>query len=325
VRAGGGALYLSPRQRRRHKLRNLLHSVLLLLGMTAILAVCAIAIWGPDGLLAALLAATLSLLLAPAVSPDWVMRLYGAQQLQPHDFPEGVRLVQELAARAELPVAPRLYWVPSRLMNAFAVGRPEHAAIAVTDGLLRGLTLRELAGVLAHEISHVRNDDLWIMGLADVLSRLTSVMSWLGQLLLIVNMPLLLTGNVVVPWLAVVALIFAPTLMALLQLALSRAREYDADLDAAGLTGDPHGLAAALAKLERQQGRYWEEIFLPGRRMPDPSLLRTHPPTAERIRRLLDLYEAAEPMRLTAAPARLPDWAQPHVARPRWHGPGLWY
>ncbi len=324
MRAPGGALYLSPRQRRRHKLRNLLHSALLLLGMSVILAVCAVAIWGPGGLLGALLAVAFSVLLAPAVSPEWVMRLYGARRLTAQDFPDGVLLLQELARRAGLAVAPALFWVPSPLMNAFAVGRPEHAAIAVTDGLLRRLTSRELAGVLAHEISHVRNNDLWIMGLADVLSRLTSLMSWLGQLLLIVNLPLLLTGNVVVPWLAVLVLIFAPTLMALLQLALSRAREYDADLDAAGLTGDPRGLAAALAKLERQQGRYWEEIFLPGRRMPDPSLLRTHPPTEERIRRLLDLYEA-EPMPLTAVAARLPEWAQPTLARPRWHGPGLWY
>lgn len=324
MRGRGGAPYLSPRQRRRHKLRNVLHSALLLLGMAAILTVCVVAIWGPEGIVGALLAAVLSMMLAPAVSPEWVMRLYGAQRLRAHDFPDGIRLVEELAQRAGLAAVPGLYWLPSPLMNAFAVGRPDHAAIAVTDGLLRRLTARELAGVLAHEISHVRNNDLWIMGLADLLSRLTSLMSWLGQLLLIVNLPLLLTGRVVVPWPAVLVLIFAPTVMALLQLALSRAREYDADLDAASLTGDPRGLAAALAKLERQQGRYWEEIFLPGRRMPDPSLLRTHPPTEERIRRLLDLYEH-EPLPAAATVARLPDWVQPVARRPRWHGPGLWY
>jgi heat shock protein HtpX len=292
--------------------------------MTLILAVCAVTLWGGAGVLWALVAVVAGLLLAPAVSPDWVMRLYGARRLDAYDLPDGVRLVAELARRAGLRAPPALHYVPSPLMNAFAVGRPDHAAIAMTDGLLRRLSVRELAGVLAHEVSHVRNDDLWIMGLADMLSRLTSMMSWLGQLLLIVNLPLLMTGAAVVPWLTVIVLIFAPTLMSLLQLALSRAREYDADLDAAGLTGDPRGLASALAKLERQQGRYWEEIFLPGRRMPDPSLLRTHPPTEERIRRLLELYEP-EAVPLSPAAPRLPAWASGPPSRPRWHGPGFWY
>jgi heat shock protein HtpX len=80
-------------------------------------------------------------------------------------------------------------------MNAFAVGRPEDAAIAVTDGLLRRLTLRELVGVLAHEVSHIRNDDLWIMGLADVIGRLTGAMSMAGMVLLLANLPLLDTSK----------------------------------------------------------------------------------------------------------------------------------
>jgi heat shock protein HtpX len=112
--------------------------------------------------------------------------------------------------------------------------------------------------------------------------------------------------------------------VSLLQLALSRAREYDADLDAAGLTGDPRGLASALARLERRQGRYWEEILLPGRRMPDPSLLRTHPPTAERIRRLLALLEPAEPAAAMPSAVTIPI-RRPAPAAPRWHWPGVWY
>ena len=285
------ALYVSEQQRRRHKLRNILHSALLILGMAAILGVCAYALWGGEGVAWALVGSGIAFALSPSVPPEWVMRMYRAIPVRRHELPELFELVSLLARRAELPQTPQLYWVGSPILNAFAVGRPEHAAIAVTDGILRTLTMRELAGVLAHEISHIRNNDLWIMQLADTMSRFTSILSYFGQLLLFLNLPLLLTGRTVVPWLAVILLIFAPTLMALLQLALSRAREFDADLDAAGLTGDPAGLASALGKLERYQGRFMEQIFLPGARIPDPSILRTHPDTAERVRRLMELVE----------------------------------
>jgi heat shock protein HtpX len=310
---------------RRHKLLNLAQSLLLLGGMLAILAACAWSVWGGEGILWVLLGGGFSLLLTPTVAPEWVMRLYRARRLHASDLPEARLLLADLAERAELPTTPALYYLSSPLLNAFAVGNPREAAIAVSDGLLRHLTTRELAGVLAHEISHVRNNDLWLMNLADLMSRLTSLMSWLGQLLLLFNLPALAMGAAGVPWLLVLVLIFSPTVMALLQLALSRAREHDADLDAALLTGDPEGLAAALAKLDRLQGRYWEEILLPGRRMPEPSLLRTHPPTAERIARLRSLAGelprfAGQPVPLHglgafAAPAGLPHW--------RW--PGVWY
>ncbi len=316
---------LSERQRRRHKLRNLAQSALLVLGMLAILGLCALLIWGWSGLFWASALTLLSLLFAPRVAPEWVMRAYGAVPLDVEDFPEGYALLRQLARRAGLERLPRLYWLPTSLLNAFAVGRRERAAIGLSDGLLRALDGRELAGVLAHELSHIRNDDLWIMGLADVVSRVTSLLSWLGQLLLLLNLPFLLAGEVVVPWLVVLLLVFAPTIVGLLQLALSRAREFDADLDAAALTGDPRGLASALAKLERYQGRYWEEILLPGRRMPIPSLLRTHPPTEERIRRLLDLYEPVEPplpiLERLGVPRRV--WVV--TEKPRWRRSGAWY
>lgn len=316
---------LSERQRRLHKLRNLAQSALLVLGMLAILGLCTFLLWGWAGLLWAVGLTGVSLLLAPSVAPEWVMRAYGARPLDPAEFSEGYALLRHLCVRAGLERLPRLYWLPTPILNAFAVGRPERAAIGLSDGLLRALTPRELAGVLAHEVSHVRNDDLWIMGLADIVSRLTSLLSWAGQLLLLFNLPFWFAGEVVVPWLVVLLLVFAPTLVGLLQLALSRAREFDADLDAAALTGDPQGLASALAKLERFQGRYWEEILLPGRRMPIPSLLRTHPPTEERIRRLLDLYEPVEPPidlpRTISVPRTVPVVTGP----PRWRRTGVWY
>jgi heat shock protein HtpX len=118
-------------------------------------------------------------------------------------------------------------------------------------------------------------------------------------------------------------LLFAPQLTTLLQLALSRAREYEADLDAAGLTGDPLGLAAALAKLERFQRGAWEQILMPGHRLPEPSLLRSHPPTAQRIARLRELQAAAPAPAFEEA---VPWQARAAVTtRPRGHPLGFWY
>ena len=219
-----------------------------------------------------------------------------------------------------------IQYIASPTLNAFAVGRREDSVIAVTDGALRTLDLRELAGVLAHEVSHIRNNDLWVMGLADTISRLTSMLSFMGTMLLIAALPMFFAGGAGPPVLAALLLMFAPTLGSLLQLALSRAREYNADLDAAGLTGDPRGLAAALLKLERYQGRAWEEMVMPGRRIPVPSILRTHPPTEERVRRLMSLYGASE------SPAFRPDrvFQMPRgvaavAGHPHWRRTGAWY
>jgi heat shock protein HtpX len=215
------------------------------------------------------------------------------------------------------------------MLNAFAVGAPNQAAIAVTDGLLRSLTLREVAGVLAHEISHIRSNDLWVMGLADLFSRVTSLLSLVGQFLLLLNIPLLLLGQAAINWLVVLLLIFAPNLNALAQSALSRTREYDADLNAARLTGDPEGLARALQKIEHVRGGWLERIFMPGRRVPEPSLLRTHPQTDERISRLLSLRRQVPrfqaPMLLDSTPDLTSILGRPIVRLPGWHISGLWH
>lgn len=310
----------------RHRLRNLAQSALLLGGMAAIGAVCISAFFGTAGVVWAVLGMVGAFLLGPQIPRGYLLSLYGARRLSPHDLPEVQRTLESLARRAKLPATPELYYIPSTVPNAFSVGAPESSAIAVSDGLLRLLTLREFTGVLAHEMSHIVHHDLWIMGLADVISRVTALMSLSGQVILLVNLPLLMIGVVTVPWMVPLLLLFAPTIMSLLQLALSRAREFDADLGAARLTGDPMGLAAALGKLERRQGRFWEEILLPGRRIPDPSLLRTHPPTEQRVERLRQLAglggqgEAAPatPLTLPGSFARV---SRP--ARQRWHG--LWY
>lgn len=277
-----------------HKLTNLVHSLLLLGGMAGLLGVLGWMIAGPSGVMWTVLLGILSLLFAPRVSPHLVLRLYGARRLSPATVPGLYQVLVELARRAELPRIPTLYYVPSRVLNAFTVGSRQDAAIAMTDGMFRALNLREATGVLAHELSHIRNNDTWVMGLADLVSRLISMLSLVGIILLVVSLPLMLFDGAPFPLFALLVLIVAPNLSALLQTALSRTREYDADLDAATLTGDPRGLAMALGKLERYQGGWLERLLFPGRRVPDPSVLRTHPPTEERIRRLLSLER--EPM-----------------------------
>jgi heat shock protein HtpX len=190
-----------------------------------------------------------------------------------------------------------LYLVPSPLVNAFAVGQRGDAALAVTYGLLRRLSSRELVGVLAHEVSHIRADDVRIMNLSDTVGRLTHGLAYVGLLLFVFAVPMVVTGTTRPLWVAAV-LIVVPALMTLLQLALSRSREYDADLAAATLTGDPEGLASALEQLECAEGRLWERVMVPRGRIPDPLLLRTHPPTEERTHRLRALVPREERRRL---------------------------
>src|SRR5690606_19051523 len=134
------------------------------------------------------------------------------------------------------PRRPRLYVIPSATLNAFATGTPDNASIAVTAGLLRTLNLRELAGVLAHEVSHIRNNDLWVMGLADAMSRFTQALSTLAMMLAMFSFVGMLAGVIFVSWWAILVLYLAPLVSSLLQLGLSRAREYDADLEGAMLT-----------------------------------------------------------------------------------------
>ncbi|MFQ5959613.1 MAG: zinc metalloprotease HtpX [Alphaproteobacteria bacterium] len=317
---------MDRRQLLTHQLGNFVQSLVLLGGMVGLLGLIAWIVAGPEAIVWTLLGGAVALALGPRVSPRFVLRLYGAREVRPEETPDLHALVGELARRTGLGRAPRLYYVPSSAMNAFTLGRRDDAAMTVTDGLLRRLGGRELAGVLAHEISHIRHNDMWIMGLADSVSRLTRTLSLFGTLLLFVNLPLFLLDYGHVPWLAIVILVVSPTASALMQLALSRNREFDADLGAARITGDPVGLASALDKLERYQGRMWEQIFMPGRRIPEPSLLRTHPPTEERVHRLLALAPPRPAPPLPAFPGFVLPRGWPVVRRrPRWHWSGIWH
>ncbi len=273
---------------------NLLQSTLLVGGMALLLSFSAELLFGGGVWPGVFAGVTLSLLLAPTVSPRWVLRAYRARELRYGDAPGLHRLVDELAARADLPRSPALYLVPGRVLNAFSVGSRADPAIAVTEGLIRSLDARELAGVLAHETSHIANNDMRIMALADTVTRMTHLLSMLGVLLAVLSLPLALFGlGFVSPW-ALLLLVAAPAVSALMQMALSRTREYLADLEAARLTGDPGGLASALGRLERQTTAPWRLLFGGGHGAgSDASLLRSHPATVERIRRLRELQPVA--------------------------------
>ena len=305
----------------RHRWLNRLQTALLVLTLLGIAAVAGSLLLGDGGLWLALAAAGFTLLLEPAAASGLTLRLYGARPLHPDEAPDLWAVLRELAARAGLPTVPVPHYVPSGVVNAFATGSKHHAAIALTDGLLRSLTPRELTGVLGHEIAHIANEDLRVMGLADSISRLTHLLALLGQLAIVLSLPALLLGVTEVNWPALLLLAVAPQLALLAQLGLSRVREFDADRLAAELTGDPHGLASALAKIERVS-RSWRAWLLPGWGNPEPSWLRTHPATAERIERLLEL---APPPAMPPFPsARFVPEVTVSPRPPRWRTGGLW-
>lgn len=310
-----------------HALINKLQTFVLLLVMAAFMALLGWLLWGGFGVALLLGSATLLSLINPGITPQLVMRLYRARRLGADEVPQLYSVLSKLAQRSELSSVPALYYIPSDIVNAFAVGEEDNAGIAVTAGMLSVLNLRELSAVLAHEISHIRSNDMRVMHLADFISRATSFLSLFGQLLLFINLPLILYAEYRIHWAVIALLIFAPTLSTLAQLGLSRTREYDADLNAARLTGDPEGLAQAFIKIEKVQGGWLERLFLPGRRLPDPSILRTHPPTEERIRRLREL---ALPEQSALPIFHNDDNIRHNISRgghrkPRWRVSGLWH
>jgi heat shock protein HtpX len=308
----------------RHNFRNTLHTIMLIAGTGLIMGVLAYTMFGWLGLAAAVVFGAFGIASLGRVSPKMVLGLYKARPLLEHEAPELHDIMRELSKRADLHAVPTLHYVPTKMMNAFAVGREEDSAVAVTDGLLRAMNMRQIAGILAHEVSHIKSGDLKVMGLADVLNRITSILSNIG----LIGIPLVFGTGINIPFLGLGLMIAAPTLGGLLQLGLSRAREYDADLDGATLTGDPEGLASALAILEEKQGGKWEGLVLPGSRLPQPSLLRTHPKTADRISKLMALRgQGGEQIVIRQSNEKPQTSFVPQVREPkiRWHRLGIYY
>jgi heat shock protein HtpX len=324
--------FLDPKTHRAHRARNTLHSAVLVGGLGLLTGFSAWLIMGGMGVAITLVALGFIYAFAPRLPPELMMRFYRARRLDPRHGSRILHIVDVLSDRAELPAAPRVHIIPSMTLNAFAAGMQQNAVIAVTEGLLRRLNLSELAGVLAHEISHIRNNDVAVMGLADIMTRVTQGLAYLALFLALINLPAFVLGEAEFPLIALVLLYLAPTAGSLIQLALSRTREYDADLEAVSLTGDPASLASALEKLEHyqhDQGRFWEDMRLPvpGRRVPVPSLLRSHPRTEDRIERLRAL--ADRPLLPQMAIAEDPMVSLvglgPVAMRPRYRWTGVWF
>jgi len=279
------AALLDEAELARQAARNRRETALLLGGLTLLAGLTGLVLAGLPGLVGAAVAALLVLLFDPEPGGALFRHLFGGVRLSPQLAPDLCALMRTLAARAGLPRPPELYLLPDGRLQAMATGTPERSAVAVTLGLLRALPPREVAAVLAHEIAHIRHRDTRVMRIAASAAALTRSMAFLGGLLLLLSLPALATGQLIVHPFALVLLWFGPTAADLLALSLSRRREFLADAGAVDLTGDPDGLAAALARLDRLQGDDWERLA--GRNGPRwLRLFRTHPTIAERIERL---------------------------------------
>lgn len=226
-----------------------------------------------------------------------VLAMYRARPAGPGQAPELNRHVAELAAAAGLP-APRVYVYPAASPNAFATGRsPAHGVVAVSTGLLDLLPPVELRGVLAHELGHIKHRDILVASVAATLAAAITFIARLVQWAAIFGGGRRRGGGDMFSLLSMLALaILAPLAALLIQAALSRGREFQADAEAARLTGDPRGLAAALRRLESGVGRVplpeanpaTSHLFIvkPFRARGLASLFSTHPPLAERVARL---------------------------------------
>lgn len=275
---------------------NYFKTALLLAALTGFVLVAGYLLGGESGLVIALVAALGMNLFAYWNSDKMVLRMSNAQEVGPSEAPELYGIVQELAQRAGLPM-PRVYVIDEEQPNAFATGRnPENAAVAATTGLLRYLSREEITGVMAHELSHVRHRDTLIMTIAATLAGAIGMLASFGGMM---------GGGrdsdgrpLVNPIVAIAAMILAPLAAALVQMAISRGREYEADRMGAEISGQPLWLASALAKLhagtqqipnraaEANPATAHMYIANPLSAGGLRSLFSTHPPMEERIARL---------------------------------------
>jgi heat shock protein HtpX len=260
-------------------------SALVIAGMTLLLAVCGWIVGGTKGVHRALTGGA-PRANGPAFSRETMYWWFGARLLRPAELPELFNILAEVCGRAGLSRLPDLYCLAApRVMNAYALGGPEGAAIILTEGLLRGMARGEIAGILAHEVAHIRNNDTWTMSWAAALRQAIEWTSLTGLVLLRAQH----SGMAANPPLAAL-LRAAPSIAELLRLALSRTRELDADATALELTGNLQALIAALDKLERHHVGF---PALPVAACEDGPmrLLRSHPAASERVGALLSLAQ----------------------------------
>ncbi len=308
-----------------YKHQNLRHSVLLLLGMFLLLMFLGYFFSGLAGAIVTILLGVVTFFATPRFSPRLILSMYQAQSLSVNAAPELYKMLIQLSEKANLDYVPNLYYLPSQILNSFTVGEKENASIVLSDGLLQSLNGREMYGVLAHEVSHLANRDIRVMSFADTISRLTALMALFGYFLLIAYLPIYVLGEADYPWGLVILLVLAPNLSSLMQLALSRTREFEADQMAVQLTGDALGLASALRKLDLVQTSWLKQIFIPHYKRSDPSMLRTHPPTKERIQRLLKIAEVEQQQYLKFDDHYPSVNSNNEIKKPHRRFHGLWY
>jgi len=276
---------------------NALKTVFLLGVLTGLLLWIGQLLGGTQGLVAALVLAAIMNFGSYWFSDRLVLAMYRARPLSDEDAPELFAIVRELASGAHMPM-PRVYLIPSDSPNAFATGRsPEHAAVAVTEGIMRLLGRDELRGVLAHELSHVKNRDTLISAIAATLAGVVMLVARMAQWAALFGGMRRddrdEEGGGALGFLFMI--IVAPVAAMLIQLAISRAREYQADASGARLSHAPGSLAEALEKIASASGRIplpagpatahlWIVNPLSGNWL--ANLFSTHPPIEERIRRL---------------------------------------
>jgi heat shock protein HtpX len=273
-----------------------LRTTILLASLTGLLVVIGALIGGPQTALVFLGIALLFNLGAYWFSDKLALTMSRAKPLEESEAPRLYQIVRELTTRADLPM-PRLYMIPQDQPNAFATGRsPKHAAVAVTRGITRLLSEDELRGVLAHELAHVRHRDILLTSVA---SAIGGAITYLGYMLLFFGgdddeSPLGLVASLAL-------VILAPIAATIIQLAISRQREFSADATGAEITGNPESLASALERLEEgakavpmQVNQAAEPLYIvkPFSGGGIASLFSTHPPIEERVRRLRQMRPA---------------------------------
>ena len=276
---------------------NFARTGLLLAALTALLLVVGYLLGGRGGAVIALAIAVATNVWAWWSSDKMVLRMHDARPVTRASAPDLYALVQDLAQRAQLPL-PAIYLIESDQPNAFATGRdPYHSAVAVTRGLLASLSREELAGVIAHELAHIKHRDTLTMTIA---ATIAGAIGFLGQFAFFFGGSAR-DGERPNPIAAILIMILAPLAATLVQMAISRTREFSADRTGAEISGQPRALASALQRIE-QTGR--DRIMATAEHNPASAhlfiinplrlggidgLFRTHPSTEERIRRLLAL------------------------------------
>lgn len=273
---------------------NMLKTGLLLTGLTLILIAIGNLLGGQTGIIVALVFAALMNLGSYWFSDKLVVRMSGAVPLSEQEAPELYQMTREMCHRANMPM-PRLYLIPDMQPNAFATGRnPQNGVVAVTQGLLQLMNYDEVKGVIAHELAHIKNRDTLIMAIAATIAGAISAVAHMFYY------ATLFFGSrdedAPNPLAALALVIVAPLAAMIVQLAISRAREYEADKTGAEIAGTPIGLANALRKLEAAAQRIPNEhaqpatahmyIVNPLRGGGILALFSTHPPVQERVRRL---------------------------------------